>query len=420
MNQITPPALFDCLQHRHSGQQLRVIQRRLDGLAPMVWALDGQGQLHELPMGPELAETWHRHNPPVLDNQDPARMLGCLLAGAAGDALGAPVEFMSWPEIERTFGPGGIRTMAEAYGRRGAITDDTQMMLFTAEGLLRGQVRARARGLCSPYSVIHNALLRWLLTQGQSPAANVSRNGWLIKKRRLWARRAPGNTCLSALAASTHFGEWAQNNSKGCGGVMRVAPCAFFDNAFELASDSARLTHGHPSGYLAAGLFADILHRLWQHGCSLEAACTGALAAHDKQPGMEETRQLIEHVLKCYRRDEKPTPRSIEQLGRGWVAEEALAIGLWCSLCAGSLEEGIILAVNHSGDSDSTGLIAGNLLGLIHGPQAIPAHWLKELELKDVITQVAADISFVPLRFWDYDEDDTDVSDWIWQRYPGG
>ena len=75
------------------------------------------------------------------------------------------------------------------------------------------------------------------------------------------------------------------------------------------------------------------------------------------------------------------------------------------------------MAVNHSGDSDSTGLIAGNLLGLIHGPGAIPDRWLEDLELRDVITQVAADISWVPMV---YDADDSEgVSKDIWMRYPG-
>ena len=50
------------------------------------------------------------------------------------------------------------------------------------------------------------------------------------------------------------------------------------------------------------------------------------------------------------------------------------------------------LAVNHSGDSDSTGSIAGNLLGLIHGVQGIPDRWLNELELRDIIEQVADDL----------------------------
>ena len=53
-----------------------------------------------------------------------------------GDALGAPVEFLSMPEIILRFGPRGILSFASAYGLVGAITDDTQMTLFTAEGLL--------------------------------------------------------------------------------------------------------------------------------------------------------------------------------------------------------------------------------------------------------------------------------------------
>ena len=42
---------------------------------------------------------------------------------------------------------------------------------------------------------------------------------------------------------------------------------------------------------------------------------------------------------------------------------------------------GVILAVNHGGDSDSTGLIAGHLLGAMQGRSAIPNRWLAPLEL---------------------------------------
>ena len=64
------------------------------------------------------------------------RFRGCLLAGAAGDALGAPVEFMSRADILRHFSAAGITAFAPGYERVGAITDDTQMTLFTAAGLL--------------------------------------------------------------------------------------------------------------------------------------------------------------------------------------------------------------------------------------------------------------------------------------------
>lgn len=59
---------------------------------------------------------------------------GSLLGGAVGDALGAAVEFQSLAEIRSRFGPAGILDYAPAFGRLGAITDDTQMTLFTAEG----------------------------------------------------------------------------------------------------------------------------------------------------------------------------------------------------------------------------------------------------------------------------------------------
>src|SRR6476619_2179340 len=81
---------------------------------------------------------------------------GCLLGGAVGDALGAPIEFDSIASIRRRYGPNGIVDYDEAYGRRGAITDDTQMTLFTAEGLLRGVARDRANGVCDPKSVVHH------------------------------------------------------------------------------------------------------------------------------------------------------------------------------------------------------------------------------------------------------------------------
>src|SRR5690606_6418819 len=75
------------------------------------------------------------------------RFLGCLLGGAVGDALGAPVEFMKRAEILRRFGPKGITQYAPAYGGLGRITDDTQMTLFTAEGLIRGWVRDCFKGI---------------------------------------------------------------------------------------------------------------------------------------------------------------------------------------------------------------------------------------------------------------------------------
>ncbi|OXT66083.1 crystallin J1 [Pseudomonas aeruginosa] len=347
------------------------------------------------------------------------RIKGCLLGGAVGDALGAPVEFLDWTTIERKFGSSGIRDLGQAYGITGAITDDTQMMLFTAEGLLRAHVRQASRGLCHPPSVIHHALLRWHLTQGGEPATEVAKDGWLIQEQALWSRRAPGMTCLSALRKCKSFGELARNDSKGCGGVIRVAPHAFFPAPFELAAESARLTHGHPTGYLAAGLFADILSRLLPPSCSLKEAILGSLQQYGDREGMSETRELIELVLAFHEKRVRPTPKVIALLGGGWTAEEALAIGLWCALMADSFEQGVTWAVNHSGDSDSTGMIAGNLLGIQLGCTNIPERWLASLELSEVIEQIAVDIDEVPRVYGGEYGEDRILDKQICQRYPG-
>ena len=90
-----------------------------------------------------------------------------------GDALGAPVEFDSRSTIQDRFGDDGIRDFAPAYGSVGGITDDTQMTLFTAEGLMRAQNRMYSRGICHPPSVVWHAYLRWLRSQGQEVAPEL-------------------------------------------------------------------------------------------------------------------------------------------------------------------------------------------------------------------------------------------------------
>jgi ADP-ribosyl-[dinitrogen reductase] hydrolase len=185
---------------------------------------------------------------------DAERIRGCFLGGAVGDALGAPVEFDSIDRIRKRFGSVGITELAEPYRRLGAITDDTQMTLFTAEGLIRAHVRSVNKGICHAPTVVDHAYTRWLATQRERSRrwTEGEPDGWLIAVRGLHERRAPGNTCLSALRGP-RMGTVKEplNDGKGCGGVMRVAPVGplgspYSGDRFDLGCDVAALTHGHP------------------------------------------------------------------------------------------------------------------------------------------------------------------------------
>ena len=184
------------------------------------------------------------------------------------------------------------------------------------------------------------------------------------------------------------------NDSKGCGGVMRVAPVGLFANRpFKLGCEVAAITHGHPSGYLAAGAFARMIAVL-KDGGSMDEALDRAMRELAGHPGHEEVTEALEAALSSAR-GESATPGTIEWLGAGWVAEEALAIGVFCALKARDFASGVRLAVNHSGDSDSTGSIAGNLLGTALGVEAIPQRWLARLEVRQIIETIADDMQRV-------------------------
>jgi ADP-ribosylglycohydrolase len=325
------------------------------------------------------------------------RIAGCLLGGALGDSLGAPVEFLQLTEIHDRYGPNGIHELDTAYGRVGAITDDTQMALFTAEGLLRAINRHRERGITHVPSVVHHAYLRWLRTQGGHSAAPESEqrlDGWLVSVRELHDRRAPGNTCLSALE-SGELGsiEAPLNDSKGCGTVMRIAPVGLINavDPFRLGCELSALTHGHPSGYLAGGYLAAVIHDVVA-GTSLQAAAVRRLDELETWPNSEECAGACRNAFALVDAG-SPSSDRVAELGEGWVAEEALAIALYCALVTDSFADGVCLAVNHSGDSDSTGAIAGNLLGALGCRSSLPEAWLAQLELRAEIEQLACDLA---------------------------
>jgi len=359
-----------------------------------------------------------------------AKYRGCLLGGAIGDALGYPVEFMSYEEIVEQYGKNGI-TKLELTKKRyenkdiALVSDDTQMTMFTAEGLLQ----ADSSFIKSDNDYLEYVALgyqHWYETQMASPtrcSANYNldlkqQSSWLLKVKELYSRRAPGNTCMRSIAKGCNGSiDKPINDSKGCGGVMRIAPVGlYFDNpkkAAEIGARVAALTHGHPLGYISAAALTYLI---------------SIIIENPEKPLLELVRSTLRYIDKAYRvydglevflelmvkavmlsQSTAAPQKCIAELGGGWVAEETLAIAIYCALkYQDSFEAGVRAAVNHSGDSDSTGAVTGNILGAYLGLEKIPTYFLDNLELRKEIIILADDL----LKGYPYPEDRDEVNLW--------
>jgi len=308
---------------------------------------------------------------------------GCLFGLAVGDALGAPVEFLSLAEIKARYGENGIADFhewktLEAEFKPGFYTDDTQMSLATALGCLKAYRNQKEGRIFEPAAEVYKYYLEWLATQNDPNQ-----------------KRAPGITCLSALR-SGKMGtiEKELNNSKGCGGVMRTAPAGLAfpsDAAFRRGAEFAAITHGHPSGYLSAGFLAEMIAHIIG-GKKLEEAIERSVKTLTTYDGHQETLSFVQRA-RTLSAGENLVEDSIAAIGEGWVGEEALAIALYCSLkFPRDWKTGTLAAINHSGDSDSTGSITGAILGTLLGVDSIPEKWVRAVENDEELKKIVEEL----------------------------
>ena len=239
------------------------------------------------------------------------RVLGCLLGGAVGDAFGYGVEFTKLPQIRQRFGPQGIQQPVLNQHGEAEVSDDTQMTLFTLEGLLAG---------IRPGAPINQA------------------------KKQATSKRS------------------------------RAARCA-------------AQTHGHPSGYLSAGVLASMVRDLLD-GAEPVRSARRALDIARHWQGAEETVAAVEHALELAGRSNADHAGAVAQLGEGWIGEEALAVALYAALVASEFSDAMRIASNHDGDSDSTASIAGQVYGAWKGLEEIPNAWIRRLDALDPLLDV--------------------------------
>ena len=342
------------------------------------------------------------------------KIRGSLIGGAAGDAdLRLGVDGAAH-EIFKRYGSSGIREYSlDSVSGKALISDDTQMTLFTAEGIINWCSGNESHRLEQLRFYENRAYQDWLTTQDKSfenyrydmkKAPETNPKG-LMKVSELYSRRAPGITCMSALEKrrsqefkSGSFIDDKINNSKGCGSVMRAAPIGFLNyDIRELDMESAEIaaiTHCHSLGYMPAAVLSHVIHGIIYNDNQMTLKeivedARDTVAKIFKNEHVDELINIINDAIELSENNDSDLD-NIHRLGEGWVAEEALAIALYCSLRYHyDFSECIIKSVNHKGDSDSTGAIAGNIIGAWVGYNEIDSKWKNNLELEEVIVDLA-------------------------------
>ena len=284
------------------------------------------------------------------------------------------------------------------------ISDDTQMTLFTAAGLLLIQDHRNEEEYLN---AIARAYWEWFDTQTPFGSSG-KRCTWLAEIPEMSHARAPGITCMEALrSGNVGTMDHPINDSKGNGGVMRVAPIGLFYDSDQLplseidlrGAQAAAITHGHPLGYISAAGLVHIVQLLSHHeGITVLQAAEDMIETIPKLfPNQEAMCMKFCDLMRKavqYAQGDLPDLPVIHILGKGAVGEEALAISIFCALRhENDFDAAMIASVNHGGDSDSTGAITGNILGAKLGIEAIPSKYTENLELMDAMKKMAKELA---------------------------
>jgi len=271
------------------------------------------------------------------------RVRGALYGVAVGDALGAPLEFLSDSEIGERYGR--VKEMLGGgwlHLDPGEVTDDTQMALCVARAIVANPE--------NPVEAIQKNFIEWF----KAGPADV------------------GNQCRSILSAAIQWG-WARAEElsmkrlggrvEGNGALMRtIYPPLFY------GSDHARFTSA----------IARITH-----------------------PGLISTSVCIQYgdLVSQFIRSDNASGKGIVQFERGAEPRgyvlDSFNVAMECFVCEDDFEAGLIEAVNRGGDADTIGAICGGVAGAFYGFDAIPERWINSLDPKlraelDALAEMAA------------------------------
>jgi ADP-ribosyl-[dinitrogen reductase] hydrolase len=283
-----------------------------------------------------------------------SRAVGGLLGVAAGDALGATVEFLAPESIAARYGVHREIVGGGTFGwRPGQGTDDSDLTACVARSYAHG------------YSLddVASRFLQWYRTGPRDIGGLTARAlAWLAEH---------GDPLLSGVAAT-------RGNDAGNGSLMRALPTALAtrDRAARLseAAEISAVTHADERCVRSCQVYVEI--------------AAGLLDGQSVDEALARAWPLARHPEVAAAVDVDPAADVTTLRTTGYVIH-SLAAAVWAVQQPGGFEEILVVLVNRGDDSDTTGAIAGGLLGVRDGVEAIPSRWLEKLEYRAEFEELA-------------------------------
>ena len=287
------------------------------------------------------------------------RYVGCLVGLALGDALGAPLEFLSreqiaatWGEVRDLLGGGWLNVDPGEY------TEDTQLAVA-----LGGSIAAI--GHVDPADIARR-FVAWL--QGEpTDVGKLTRTALRYHEQGMSWQEVGPRVCQELVGRCA-----------GNGSVMRCAPVGLFHalRLDQLVRDSAltsALTHADPQpvwGTIAVNLaIAELVAGRSDH-------LVQRVVAQIEEPRV---RQTLLQAPKLARKDVRS----------GGYVLETLSAAFWALENHQGFEDVVVAAINLGDDADTVGAVAGALAGAREGVGAIPERWQKQLQHAEPLAELA-------------------------------
>jgi len=298
------------------------------------------------------------------------KILGGLWGAIIGDALGVPVEFKSREEVRRS----PVTTM-RGYGTfnlpPGSWSDDSSLMLCTAESLLNG----------FDTDLMGKLFIRWLNDAYWTPWGDVFDVGGAT------------HSAIKRMIRGIPPEEAGVDNERdnGNGSLMRILPVSIYFAGYpvqDILNNTHRassLTHRHTRSLIACGIYSLMVSALLQDKRpydSYKYAINQAQISYDKRPYSDE----LVHFRRILTGDIHKLPED-EIQSSGYVVH-TLEASIWCLLNSNTFTEAVLKAVNLGDDTDTTGIVTGGLAGIHYGFGAIPEEWINTIARKEDIERL--------------------------------